>query len=217
MAATPVPRTGSTRSAAAGEESPPCRPATTPRSPSCGAACLHALHLDEKVHCLKSPRQTGSSPKRRCGRRSAARRHRARSAAADPLPGKRRSSLLLRLPGPPPRFLLSEFVCPSDRTVSKDTCVGGGGAISPPIAPPPPQRPPLGLLPEPHRARVNGVSSAHHEEVGGHLASSASGPGSTGPGPHGRCQKAPVYHCTYIRIYTECQRYHSDGNPTRIL
>jgi len=28
-------------------------------------------------------------------------------------------------------------------------------------------RPPLGLLPEPRRARVTGVSSAHHEEVGG--------------------------------------------------
>ncbi len=28
-------------------------------------------------------------------------------------------------------------------------------------------RPPLGLLHEPRRARVTGVSSAHHEEVGG--------------------------------------------------
>jgi hypothetical protein len=31
----------------------------------------------------------------------------------------------------------------------------------------PPQRPPLGLLPEPRRARVKGVSGAHHGEVGG--------------------------------------------------
>ena len=31
---------------------------------------------------------------------------------------------------------------------------------------------------------------------GGHLTSSASSPGSTGPGPHGRCQKAP--HLMYI-------------------
>jgi hypothetical protein len=66
---------------------------------------LHAPHLDEIVHSLRSPRQTGSSPWRRCGRRSAARRRRARSATADPLPGKPLSSLLLRHPGPPPRFL----------------------------------------------------------------------------------------------------------------
>ena len=30
----------------------------------------------------------------------------------------------------------------------------------------PPQRPPLGLMPEPRRARVKGVSGAHHGEVG---------------------------------------------------
>ena len=29
-------------------------------------------------------------------------------------------------------------------------------------------------MPEPHQAMVKGVSSAHHEEVGGHLASYAS-------------------------------------------
>ncbi len=33
----------------------------------------------------------------------------------------------------------------------------------------PPPCPPLGLLFEPRRARVTGVSSAHHEEVGGIL------------------------------------------------
>ncbi len=49
----------------------------------------------------------------------------------------------------------------------KITRDGGRGPICPPIAPPPPPCPPLGLLPEPHRARVTGVSSAHHEEVGG--------------------------------------------------
>jgi hypothetical protein len=48
-----------------------------------------------------------------------------------------------------------------------------------------PPRPPLGLLPEPHRTRVTGVSSAYHEEVRGHLASSASSHGSTGLGPRG--------------------------------
>ena len=64
---------------------------------------------------------------------------------------------------------------PSDRVVSKDTGGGGGGPISSPIwQPPPPPRPPLGLLPVPLRARVKGVSSAHHEEMGrlpaGHAA-----------------------------------------------
>ena len=51
----------------------------------------------------------------------------------------------------------------------------------------PPPRPPLGLLSDLHRARVSGVSNAHHEEVGGHLAPPASSPGSTVPGPRGRC------------------------------
>jgi hypothetical protein len=69
-----------------------------------------------------------------------------RSIGADPLPGKQRSSLLLRQLDTPPRCLLMEFLCPSDRAVSKDTCDGGGDEISPPIAPPPPQRPPLSLL-----------------------------------------------------------------------
>ena len=32
--------------------------------------------------------------------------------------------------------------------------------------PQPPLRPPLGLLPQPRRARVKGVSGAHHGEVG---------------------------------------------------
>jgi len=59
-------------------------------------------------------------------------------------------------------------------------------------------RPPLGLLPKPRRARVAGVSSAHHEEVGGHLASSASSPGSSGPRPRGRCQQAPLCHKNVI-------------------
>jgi hypothetical protein len=63
--------------------------------------------------------------------------------------------------------------------------------ISPLIAPPPPSCPPLGLVSEPRRARVKGASSAHHEEVKGHMASSPSSPGSFGPGPRGRCQKAP--------------------------
>ena len=58
------------------------------------------------------------------------------------------SSLLRRLSVSPPRINISEVKSPSDRAVSKDTCVGGCGAISPPIAPPPPQRPPLGLLPD---------------------------------------------------------------------
>ena len=37
-----------------------------------------------------------------------------------------------------------------------------------------------------------GVSSNHHEEVRVHLAYPASCPDSTGPGPRGRCQKAPL-------------------------
>ncbi len=57
---------------------------------------------------------------------------------------------------------------PSDRVVSKDTGDGGGGPISSPIwQPPAPLRPPLGLLPMPHRAKVKGVSNDYHEEVGG--------------------------------------------------
>ncbi len=55
-----------------------------------------------------------------------------------------------------PSLLSHNF--PSDRMVSEDTGDGGGGPISSPIwQPPPPLRPPLGLLPEPHRARVKGV------------------------------------------------------------
>ena len=69
-----------------------------------------------------------------------------RSVAVNPLPDEQRSSLLLRQPSPPPRCLTSEFLCLSDRAVSKDTYDCGGSAISPPIAPPPHQRPPLGLL-----------------------------------------------------------------------
>ncbi len=46
---------------------------------------------------------------------------------------------------------------------------------------------------EPHRVRVTGVSSAQHEDVGGHLAYSTSSPGSTGPGPRARWQEAPRY------------------------
>ena len=73
----------------------------------------------------------------------------------------------LSLPGHPHSSLLSDSF-PSDRVVSEDTCGGGGGPISSPIGrPQPPLRPPLGLLPEPHRARVKGVTSTHHEEVGG--------------------------------------------------
>jgi hypothetical protein len=59
--------------------------------------------------------------------------------------------------------------CPSCRVVLTNTSDDGGGAIGGEIAPPPPPppRPPLDLLPEPHRAKVTGVSSAHHEELGG--------------------------------------------------
>ena len=46
-----------------------------------------------------------------------------RSVAADSLPGNQRSSLFLRQLDPPPRCLLSEFLCPSDRAVSKGTPV----------------------------------------------------------------------------------------------
>ena len=58
---------------------------------------------------------------------------------------------------------------PSDRrVVSEDTGDGGGGPIFSSIwQPPAPLRPPLRLLPEPRQVRVNGVSSAHHMEVGG--------------------------------------------------
>ncbi len=68
---------------------------------------------------------------------------------------------------------------PSDQVVSEDTGNGGGGPISSPIwQPPPPLRPPLGLLPVPNWAGVKGVSSAHHEEVGGLLADRAAIVGS---------------------------------------
>jgi len=53
-----------------------------------------------------------------------------------------------------------------------------------------PPHPPLGLLPKPRRARVSGFSIAHHKEVGGHLTPPASFPGSIGPRPRGRCQRA---------------------------
>ena len=56
-----------------------------------------------------------------------------------------------------------------------------------------PPRFPLSLLQAgAFRAKVIGVSSAHDKEVGEHLASPASRPGSTGPGPRGRCQEAPA-------------------------
>ena len=53
--------------------------------------------------------------------------------------------------------------------VQENTESGGGGypICSPIEPPPPPLRPPLGLLPEPRRARVKGVTNTHHEEVGG--------------------------------------------------
>ena len=67
---------------------------------------------------------------------------------------------------------IPEIWCPLCRAVLKNTYDGGCGTISSPIAPPPPPSPypPLGLLHVPHRARVTGVSNAHHEEMGGHLA-----------------------------------------------
>ena len=67
-----------------------------------------------------------------------------------------------------PRFLqpshISEFSGRQTGLVSKDI---GDGPISSPIWQPlPPVRPPLGLMLVPRRARVTGVFSAHHEEVG---------------------------------------------------
>jgi len=75
--------------------------------------------------------------------------------------------------------------------MSSDADYGGGDPISPPIWLPPPQRSQLGLLPGPSRAQVTRISGVHHEEVGEHMASPASGLDSTGLGPRDRCQKAP--------------------------
>jgi hypothetical protein len=90
----------------------------------------------------------------------------ARTAAAHHI-GSPASCLLAVEPPPlaPAAFLRSG--APQAGRCKKNTCDGGCGTISPPIAPPPPPCPPLGLLPEPHRASVTGVSSAHHEKVGG--------------------------------------------------
>jgi hypothetical protein len=50
---------------------------------------------------------------------------------------------------------VSEFLCPSDRAAGGPY---GHIPISSPFGrPPPPLRPPLGLLPKPHRAKVTGV------------------------------------------------------------
>ncbi len=68
---------------------------------------------------------------------------------------------------------ISDLWCPSDRAVFKNTCGGGYGAISPPIWSQPPPCPPLGLMYEPCRARVKGVTSAYHEEVRGHPIASS--------------------------------------------
>ena len=46
----------------------------------------------------------------------------------------------------------------------------------------PPLRPPLGLLPAPRRARVKGISGAHHGEVEGFLRTSRV-PLTRDPGP----------------------------------
>ena len=95
--ATPIPRTGSTRSAGTGEKAPSAKtqsPTASPRQPRCGPS----------------------------------------------FEGQR----------------LWQLRCP----------------ISSPIGwPLPPLRSPLSLMPQPNRARVTGVYSAHHEEVGEHLAS----------------------------------------------
>ena len=67
---------------------------------------------------------------------------------------------------PLPSLLFDSF--PSYRMVSEDTGDGGSGPISSPMwRPPPPLRPPLGLLPQPRRAKVEGVHNAHYEEVDG--------------------------------------------------
>jgi hypothetical protein len=143
------------------------------------------------------PRRSGSVPWHQGGRRTriltctiCSRRPAARETTPPRCPGQSNH----RPPAPNPT--LNSLV---RQGVFKNTGGGGCSAISPPIAPPPPPCPPLGLLPEPLRARVTGVSSAHHEEVGGHLASPSSSPGSTGPGPRGRCQKAPPLLITVIR------------------
>jgi hypothetical protein len=68
-------------------------------------------------------------------------------------------------PPAPAAFLI--FLPLKPAGVEKNNRGGVYGAISPPIALQPPPRPPLDLMHEPRRARVKGVTIAHHEEVGG--------------------------------------------------
>ena len=72
------------------------------------------------------------------------------------------------------------------------------------ISPQPPPCPPLGLLPEPHRARVKGVSSAHHEEVGGHPVAPSDVASSSGLAIRGRYRRAPR---TQYVLRTNVPRY----------
>ena len=77
------------------------------------------------------------------------------------------------------------------------TCI----AFSSPIAMQPPKCSPLSLLTAPSRARITRVDGAHHEEVGEHLAFTASSYGSNRPEPRGRCPKAPCMLCILLRRY----------------
>ena len=82
---------------------------------------------------------------------------------------------------------LSEFVCPSDRA-AEGPRDGDGNQISSADLATAAAAPPLGLLPSPHRARVTGVSSAHHVEVGGFPAVSSDVASHSRLAIRGRCR-----------------------------
>ena len=134
------------------------------------ALCRGRVGFSCHSSCLISPRQSGSVLGIEAGASPLRLRSRTRYVAAVWEGSLGRS---LHHGTPQPRLLqppspLSKFSGRRTGLVSEDNGDGGGGPISSPIwPPPPPLRPPLGLLPAPHRARVKGVSSTHHEEVGG--------------------------------------------------
>ena len=94
--------------------------------------------------------------------------------------------VLLLLPPP-----MSEFLCPPDRA-AEGPCDGDGSRISSADIAYATAAPPLGLLPEPHRAqnspRSQEFPSAHHVEVRGFLAVSSDVSSRSRLAIRGRCR-----------------------------